>query len=78
LREGALLKVFGQAGDGIFAAPSVIEEEVQQRHNVKVVGRSDAIREKFYAISVERFVKHPAVVARQKAAYRSIFATEEK
>ena len=76
--DQALLKVFGQAGDGVFAAPSVIEEEVQQQHNVKVVGRSDAIREKFYAISVERIVKHPAVVAIQKAAYRSIFATEEK
>ena len=78
MREGALLKVFGQAGDGIFAAPSKIEEEVQQQHNVKVVGRSDAIRYKFYVISVERIVKHPAVVAIQKAAYRSVFATEER
>lgn len=76
--DQALLKVFGQAGDGVFASPSVIEEEVQQQHNVKVVGRSDAIREKFYAISVERIVKHPAVVAIQKAAYHSIFATEKK
>ena len=74
--DQALLKVFGQAGDGVFAAPSVIEEEVQQQHNVKVVGRSDAIREKFYAISVERIVKHPAVAAIQKAAYDSIFVSE--
>ena len=71
--DQALLKVFGQAGDGVFAAPSVIEEEVRQHHNVKLIGRSDAIREQFYAISVERIIKHPAVAAIQKAANNLIF-----
>ena len=71
--DQALLKVFGQAGDGIFAAPSVIEKEVVQLHDVTVVGRSDAVREQFYAISVERIIKHPAVAAIQKAASSSIF-----
>ncbi len=74
--DQALLKVFGQAGDGVFAAPSVIEEEVRQQHNVRVVGRSDAVREQFYAISVERIIKHPAVAAIQKAACCSIFDSE--
>ncbi len=74
--DQALLKVFGQAGDGVFTAPSVIEEEVRQQHNVVVVGRADAVREKFYAISVERVIKHPAVAAIQKAACCSIFGTE--
>jgi len=74
--DQALLKVFGQAGDGVFAAPSVIEMEVMQQHNVKVVGRSDAVRERFFAISVERIIKHPAVAAIQKAASSSIFGTE--
>lgn len=71
--DPALLKVFGQAGDGIFAAPSIIEKEVQMQHNVTVVGRTDAVREQFYAISVERIIKHPAVAAIQKAASSSIF-----
>ncbi|OKY74186.1 MAG: LysR family transcriptional regulator [Desulfobulbaceae bacterium DB1] len=71
--DQALLKVFGQAGDGVFAAPSVIEEEVRQQHNVKLIGRSEAIREQFYAISVERIIKHPAVAAIQKAASNLIF-----
>ena len=57
------MKVFGQAGDGIFSVPSLIEQEVCQQHNVAIVGRSDAVRERFYAISVERIIKHPAVVA---------------
>jgi len=72
--DQALLKVFGQAGDGVFAAPSVIEKEVQHQHNVKLVGRSDSVREQFYAISVERIIKHPAVVAIQKAACSFIFS----
>lgn len=72
--DQALLKVFGQAGDGVFAVPSVIEDEVRRQHNVKVVGRTDAVREQFYAISVERIIKHPAVAAVQKAACTSIFA----
>lgn len=61
--DHALLKVFGQAGDGIFAVPSIIEEEVCRQHNVCIVGRTDQVREQFYAVSVERIIKHPAVIA---------------
>lgn len=66
--DHALLKVFGQAGDGVFTVPSIIEEEVCRQHNVAIVGRSDTVRERFYAISVERIIKHPAVVAIRNAA----------
>lgn len=72
--DQALLKVFGQAGDGVFAAPSVVEAEVRQQHKVKLIGSVDSVREQFYAISVERIIKHPAVAAIQKAACSSIFA----
>ena len=72
--DQALLKVFGQAGDGVFAAPSVIEEEVQQQYNVTLIGNTNSVREQFYAISVERIIKHPAVAVIQKAASSSIFA----
>jgi LysR family transcriptional regulator, transcriptional activator of nhaA len=61
--DHALLKVFGQAGDGVFAVPTIIEQEVCRQHNVAILGRSDTVRERFYAISVERIIKHPAVVA---------------
>ena len=71
--DHALLKAFGQTGDGVFAAPVVTEEDVRRQYNVKVVGHADAVREKFYAISVERIIKHPAVVAIQKASCNSIF-----
>jgi LysR family transcriptional activator of nhaA len=72
--DSALLKAFGQQGDGIFVAPSVVEKEVQCQHNVEVVGRTDSVRERFYAISFERIVKHPGVTVITSVARRSLFA----
>ncbi len=71
--DSALLKVFGQAGAGLFAAPDVIEKEVRRQYGVRVVGRLESVRERFYAISVERKVKHPAVVAIADAAREKLF-----
>ena len=62
------MKVFGQDGIGVFPAPSVIEKEICRQYKVRVVGRTDAVRERYYAISVERRLKHPAVVAICEAA----------
>ena len=71
--DSALLKEFGQNGGGIFAAPSVVEKQIQGKYNVDVVGRSDAVRERFYAISFERIIRHPAVTAIADAALQSLF-----
>jgi LysR family transcriptional activator of nhaA len=77
IEDSALLKKFGQHGDGIFAVPSVIEKEVASQYNVEVVGRSEAVRERFYAISFERIIKHPAVIAISNAARQSLFASHK-
>ena len=71
--DSALLKVFGQAGVGLFAAPTVIEKEVQRQYSVKVVGRLESVRERFYAITVEKKVKHPAVLAIADEARQKLF-----
>jgi LysR family transcriptional regulator, transcriptional activator of nhaA len=71
--DSALLKVFGQTGLGLFAGPSAIEAEIRKQYGVQVIGRIDAIREHFYAISVERKLKHPAVVAISEAARQELF-----
>jgi LysR family transcriptional activator of nhaA len=44
------------------------------KYNVEVVGRTDAVRERFYAISPERRIKHPAVAAITTAARADLFA----
>lgn len=71
--DGALLKVFGKAGLGLFPAPSVIEEEICQQYRVRPVGQLAEVSECFFAISVERRLKHPAVVAISEAARTRLF-----
>ncbi len=66
--DSALLKVFGSRGLGLFVAPSVISSEVQREYDVKSLGRVGNVRERFYAISLDRKLKHPAVVAISEAA----------
>ena len=71
--DSELLWEFGGAGDGIFPVPTVLERHLTRLHRVKVVGRTDAVRGRFYAISVERRLKHPAVVAICETARRELF-----
>jgi LysR family transcriptional activator of nhaA len=73
IEDSALLKVFGQAGVGLFPAPVAIEAEVRAQFGVKLVGRVDAVKERFYAISAERKLKHPAVVAISETARHDLF-----
>jgi LysR family transcriptional activator of nhaA len=72
--DSALMKSFGQAGLGIFFMPSLIAEEVCQNFNVKVVGSVEEVKQKFYAISAERKVKHPAVSAICDSARNTLFS----
>lgn len=67
-QDTALLKVFGQAGVGVFAVPTAMESEARAQYHVVSVGRTDDIVEHFYAVSVERRLKHPCVVAVSEAA----------
>jgi len=71
--DPALLKTFGQAGRGLFAGPSVIEREIARQYGVRVVGRLAEVRERFYAISAERRLEHPAVVALTRDARDKLF-----
>lgn len=69
----ALLRRFGETGVGMFAIPSVLEKQFRRERNLRVVGRADTVRNRFYAISVERKLKHPAVVAICETARNELF-----
>lgn len=71
--DSALLKVFAQSGKGIFAAPTAIEKEIQKQYEVVLMGRTTEIVEQFYAISIERKLKHPGVVAICESARKKLF-----
>jgi LysR family transcriptional activator of nhaA len=70
----ALLRRFGEAGAGVFAAPAVPEKQFRQERKLRVVGRVDAVRNRFFAISVQRRLKHPAVVAICETARHELFS----
>jgi LysR family transcriptional activator of nhaA len=69
----ALMKTFGQAGQAAFAAPTAIAREVMRQYRVRAAGRIKAVRERYYAISAERRLKHPGVLALTTAARTELF-----
>lgn len=69
----ALMATFGREGRGVFVSPSVLEGETEAQHGVRAIGRSPELVESFYAISVERRISHPCVVAITTAARNQLF-----
>ncbi len=71
--DSALLKVFGADGIGLFPAPMAVAAQVRAQYGVELVGEIPDVSERYYAISVERRLKHPAVVALLETARRELF-----
>lgn len=69
----ALMNAFGQDGRELFPAPTVIESAMKRQHGVEVVGRLPEVKERFYAISAERRIRHPAVIAICEKARNDLF-----
>lgn len=72
--DAALAVELGERGVGVFAVPEVVEKETRKRHKVHVVGRAADVRQRFYAISLDRKIRHPAVMAICEIARTHIFA----
>ena len=72
--DRALMKAFGEAAGGIFTSPTAVEDDVLDKYAVKVIGRSEEVRERFYAISAERKIKHPAISAITEAARQDLLS----
>jgi LysR family transcriptional activator of nhaA len=76
LEDSALIKAFGQKGLGAFVVPTPLEAEIcEQTHSV-VIGRAESVRERFYAVTVERRIRHPAVLAIANAAHAVLTVPE--
>lgn len=71
--DSALLKVFGQHDAGLFPGPTVISREIQRQYDVRLVGEVKDLHERFYAISMERRLKHPAVMRITDLARKRLF-----
>lgn len=68
VEDNDLVNVLAEAGAGMFAAPSIIVPDIRVRYAVETVGRADGLKERFFAITADRRIKHPAVVAITEAA----------
>lgn len=71
--DSALFKVFGADGVGLFPAPAAVEAEVIRQYGVKRLARLDGVRERFYAITAERRLTHPAVKLISESARLELF-----
>ncbi|MFT7580010.1 MAG: LysR family transcriptional activator of nhaA [Myxococcota bacterium] len=69
--DSALLKAFGQRGHGFFAGPAVIADEIKRQYEVVEIGLADGVREEFFAVSLDRVLRHPGV-ARIKASANAL------
>ncbi|HVK88426.1 MAG TPA: transcriptional activator NhaR [Kofleriaceae bacterium] len=74
LDDLALASVLAEKGLGVLAAPDVISKELRQRYSLQLVGRAKDLRQRFFAISMERKIKNPAVAAICEVARKKIFA----
>jgi LysR family transcriptional activator of nhaA len=73
VEDMAMLQTLGEHGLGLFAAPTVVRREICRRYKVAWVGELDRVRERFYGISVERRITHPAVRLIADQAKRRLF-----
>lgn len=69
-QDGALLKAFGQAGVGLFPGAAVISAEICRMYQAVEIGRIASVQERIYAITLERRLTDPAILAISRAAKR--------
>ncbi len=72
IEDSATLKAFGHEGYGIFPGSTALEKEIRRQYQVEVLGRITSIKQRFYAITVERRLKHPTVMAIVESARKDL------
>jgi len=73
VEDSALLKTFGAAGAGLFFSPLTVANEIQRQYGAELLGQADGVRERFYAITAQRKLKHPSVAAILENAQKGLF-----
>jgi LysR family transcriptional regulator, transcriptional activator of nhaA len=69
----AMLREFARAGHGYAPVPSVLEAQFRKESGFMRIGLVRGVKAEFYAISVERKIRHPAVAAMTDTA-RQLFS----
>lgn len=77
-QDSALMKIFAKSGRGLLPVPSIVEKEVCTEYSLSVVGRITEVKERFYLLSPERRLHHPAVSQLHDRAQRGLFIKPTK
>jgi LysR family transcriptional activator of nhaA len=72
-QDSSMLRAFGAAGHGVFPVPAVVEAELRERHGLRALVRLEEVRERFYAVSPQRRLDHPAARRITEAARGGLF-----
>jgi LysR family transcriptional regulator, transcriptional activator of nhaA len=72
-QDSALMKIVAREGRGIVPVPSVVESEIKREFHLELVAETEAIKERFYLISVEKRLKNPLVKAIVERAQKKLF-----
>lgn len=68
----ALMKEFGGGGGGVFPVPSVMLEDLQRQYSVELVGHLDEVSVRYYVVTTERKLTHPATVVIAQSAKQGL------
>jgi LysR family transcriptional activator of nhaA len=71
--DGALMTIAAADGLGVLPVPTVAEREAVERYRFVRLGCSEECRQEFFAISTERRLTDPAVVAITSGARKGLF-----
>jgi LysR family transcriptional activator of nhaA len=75
IADSALIKAFGEQGAGIFPVPDIVLSEVEKHYGVQAIGVAEGVVERFFAITVERRIRHPAAVEISRMAKQDLFGS---
>lgn len=74
--DSAMMKIAGRSSLGLLAVPTVVEDAVCSLYGLTRVGLAATVAERFYAISVERKIRHPGVAAIRNYALETAGLTD--
>lgn len=70
--DAAMMRAFGLRGRGLFPVRAALQAELDDRDEVVRIGTLRGIHERYYAVTADRRVRHPAVAALIEAARQNL------
>jgi LysR family transcriptional activator of nhaA len=61
--DAALTKIVATEGHGFIAVPTIMASEAVERYGFTTIGKTPEVETQFFAITAERRLTHPAILA---------------